>query len=139
MTTSIRPVGHHLVVRPVQLPRKSEGGIIINFKGSEAEKLQRAGRMVGQVEAIGPQCWKAHASALVDLPDALKGEALEPWCKVGDWVVYSRHAGKFIKEPTIPLAEQEDSELYVINDDDIIAVLPPQSEWKMTPTELVGF
>lgn len=127
-----------MVVRPVQLPRKSEGGIIINFRGTEEEKLQRSGRMIGKVEAIGPQCWKAHAASLVDV--TRQGEkALEPWCEVGDWVLYSRYAGKFIKDPTIPLEEQEDAELYVINDDDVIAVLPPQSEWKMSPAELVGF
>ena len=139
MTTSIRPVGHHLVVRPATLPQKSEGGIIINVEGSEWNKLERAGRMVGKVEAIGPQCWKAHAATLVDLPAALKDDAMGPWCAVGDWVMYSRHAGKFVKDPLIPMEDQDNAELYVIKDDDVIAVFPPQSEWKMTPTELAGF
>ena len=95
--------------------------------------------MIGEVLAIGPQCWKAHAAALIDLPDALKQDAMEPWCSVGDWVLYSRHAGKFVNDPLVPLEEQEDSELYVINDDDVIAILPPQDQWKMTAAEVVGF
>jgi hypothetical protein len=93
--------------------------------------------MAGVIVELGSQCWSAHAASLLDLPEGLRD--LEPWCKVGDTVLYSRHAGKFVRDPLVPVEDQEGAELYVINDDDVIAVLPPQSEWKLNPMELFGF
>lgn len=123
-----------MVVEPVKLPEKSKGGIVINVEGTMNERLERAGRMLGVVQAIGPQCWKAHAASLADVVEE-RDPALGPWCQVGDTVMYARHAGKFMFDPM-----QEDMrELYVVNDDDIIAVLPPQSEWVLDVTDIVTF
>lgn len=126
---SIEPVGHNLVVEPVKLPEKSKGGIIVVLSGSTQEKLDKAGRMIGVILATGPQCWAAHAANLND--DNLvrrKGpEILANWAKVGDTILYSRHAGKYCFDPMDP--EDDQRELYLIHDDDVLAKLPPQSEW----------
>lgn len=126
--TSINPCGHHLVVEPVKLPEKSRGGIILRTDGSMQEKLDRAGRMIGVILATGPQCWKAHVAALDHLLTEFD-KARAPWAKVGDTVLYSRHAGKFVFDPMD--VEADKRELYLIHDDDVLAKLPPQSEWSL--------
>ena len=131
MTTVIKPCGHHLVVEPMKLPEKSAGGIIINFEGTQFEKLERAGRMVGVIEAIGPQCWKAHAAALADCPTADVSTRAD-WAVVGETVLYSRHAGKFMFDPI------SGAEMYLIHDEDVLAILPPQEEWAENLLDLVG-
>lgn len=126
--TSIVPCGHHLVVEPIKLPEKSKGGIILTIDGGQQEKLEKAGRMIGIILALGPQCWKAHAAAL----DHILGEsspARDAWAKVGDTVLYARHAGKFVYDPMD--AEDTKRELYLIHDDDVLAQLPPQAEWSL--------
>lgn len=127
-TTSIVPCGHHLVVEPIKLPEKSKGGIILTIEGSESEKLEKGGRMIGTILAIGPQCWKAHAAALDHILDS-RSPARDAWAAVGDTVLYARHAGKFCFDPTDDAATKRD--LYLIHDDDVLAKLPPQSEWSL--------
>jgi co-chaperonin GroES (HSP10) len=133
LPTSVRPVGHHLVIEPVALPRESEGGIIINLEGTEFEKVEAAGRMIGTVLAVGPQCWKAHEAGIDHILEA-RDPAREPWVSVGDIIIYSRYAGKFVRDPMF----EDKREVYVINDDDVVAVLPPQSEWAISLHEIVG-
>lgn len=141
--TTLRPVGHHLVIEPITLPEKSKGGIIIQHAGTDWDKLSKASRQLGTVLAIGNQCWKAHAVGLLDLVEA-RDPALEPWCKVGDLIFYSRHAGKFMFDPIMrketPIDGQSDlKELYVINDDDVIAVLPPLEEWTVDALDVMTY
>jgi co-chaperonin GroES (HSP10) len=141
--TTLTPVGHHLVIEPISLPEKSTGGIIIQHAGTNWDKLAKASRQLGTVLAIGPQCWKAHASGLAHYVDS-RDPALEAWCKVGDLIFYSRHAGKFMFDPIVrkenPLEGQSDlKELYVINDDDVIAVLPPMAEWTVDALDVMTY
>lgn len=132
--TSIVPCGHHLVVEPVKLPEKSKGGIILTIEGSETERLEKAGRMIGTILAVGPQCWKAHAAALDHMLRGPKDPAGRAWAQVGDTVLYSRHAGKYVFDPMDP--EDTKRELYLIHDDDVLATLPPQSEWSLEYSEI---
>lgn len=123
-STSIKPAGHHLVVAPVKLPEKSKGGIIVNLEGSQWERLEKAGRMIGVVIAIGPQAWKAHAANLAGYGES--GSTMyDDWAKVGDTILYSRHAGKYVFDPM----DVEKRELYLIHDEDVLAALPDQADW----------
>lgn len=128
MTCNVKPVGHHLVVEPIEFENETESGIIIAVEGSHQEKLEKATRMLGRVVAIGPQAFKAHAAALEGWPAEVQAD----WCKVDDMIMYARHAGKFIKDPI------EGTEYYLIHDEDVKAVLPPLSEWKLDQTEIVA-
>lgn len=133
MTTSIRPAGHHLLVRPVEVERETKSGIILSVEGSMVEKLEKAGRMLGEVVAIGPQAWLAHAAGLADYVHTYGagGESLKPWAEVGDMILYSKHAGKFVFDPI------SGEELYLIHDEDVLAGLPPKSEWKIDLMDLM--
>ncbi len=124
MLTSIRPCGHHVVVQPVTLKTETESGIVLVVDGGQQEKLEKAGRMLGTLVAVGPQAWVAHSVALE------RGK--EPWAEVGDTVLYSRHSGKFVQDPMTK------EEMYVLADDGILAVLPPQEEWNIDVFDLVG-
>jgi co-chaperonin GroES (HSP10) len=125
--TSIKPAGHHLVVAPVEVENETKSGIIVVVKGSMLERLEKAGRMIGEVLAIGPQCWLAHAAALEHYAEP---ESLGPWAKVGEMVIYSKHAGKFIFDPI------SGDEVYLIHDEDVLATLPPQADWKVDVADL---
>ena len=51
------------------------------------------------------------------------------WAAVGDTIMYSRYSGKGVYDP---LTGQE---YYLIHDEDVLAVLPPHTEWKWNPAE----
>lgn len=125
--TSIRPAGHHVVVKPLEVVNETPSGIIVTVKGSQLEKLEKAGRMIGEIMAVGPQCWKAHAAALGEGWDA---EVTADWALKGEMVLYSKHAGKFVFDPI------SGAEYYIIHDEDVLAVLPPQADWKVDVADL---
>ena len=89
----------------------------------------------GVLVAAGPQAWKAHAKAILDYlgstdPYARKpGDLLGDWAVIGDTVMYSRYAGKGVYDPLTG------EEYYLIHDEDVLAVLPPHTEWKWNPAE----
>jgi co-chaperonin GroES (HSP10) len=126
------------VVEPVKLPEKSKGGIILTIEGSQNERLEKAGRMIGIILAVGPQCWKAHAAALAhfydDRASTSEQDPLGPWAKVGDTVLYERHAGKYVFDPMD--AEDTKRELYLIHDDSVLARLPDQEDWSLDYSEI---
>lgn len=64
----------------------------------------------GTVAQIGPMAWK-HPDYGYGTPD------WQPWCKVGDTVMYGKYAGKVVKD-----TDTGDNYM-VINDDDIILVI----------------
>jgi hypothetical protein len=59
-------------------------------------------------------------------------------------IFYSRHAGKFMFDPiirkeTVIDGQSDLKELYVINDDDVIAVLPPMAEWTVDALDVMTY
>lgn len=56
----------------------------------------------GVVLAIGPDAWAEYA-------------ATEPWCKVGDKIVYARHAGYRVGDG--------DDTVLIVNDADVVTVI----------------
>lgn len=101
--------GHRLLVRADVVEEKSEGGIVIPMD----ERKERTAVQRGVVVDVGSQCWKAFRE--VDEDGAEHNG--EPWAKVGDYVFFARHAGKFIKDPVTK------EEFLVLNDEDILGVI----------------
>lgn len=95
----IEVCGHRVLLRPKSQEKVSKGGIVIPDKILEQERLATT---VGEVVSIGPTAW-----------DDFGGD---PWCQVGQWVVYAKYGGKFIKDPSTG------EEFVVVNDEDIIAI-----------------
>ena len=97
--SGIRPVGHILLVLPLEVEKKTAAGIIV------ATDSQSRREEMGQTEA-----------EVIALGSTAYGDQPEPWCKVGDRVVFARYAGTERKG--------SDDRMYrLINDLDVKGVL----------------
>lgn len=108
--SSLELVGHRLAVRVDEVETKSEGGIIM-YATEKDQQMDLVAKQTGIVTSIGPECWKAYR-VLADNGCEVNGR---PWVKVGDRVLFSKYASKFIEDP-------ETSEVFaLLNDSDVIA------------------
>jgi co-chaperonin GroES (HSP10) len=128
---AIRPCGHKILVAPLEWEKETEWGFALTpTENSETARLEKAGRMYGTLVAVGPQAWKAHAASIAKgglCKD--RDPILSDWAQIGDTVMYSRYAGKNVYDPN------DGTEFYLINDEDVLAVLPPKEEWVWNPAE----
>ena len=99
--------GYRLLVKPKEIERVSEGGIIISVEGTNEDRLEQAGNQWGTVVSIGHTCWKGGPNDIVQ----------DPWCDVGDDIIYSKHAGRFVYDP------YTNEQFLVINDDDVHCIV----------------
>ena len=95
--------GYRILVDIDPIETVSKGGIFL----VQDEKLEAAGQQFGTVVSIGHTCWTQ-----------ADGSKLEPWCKLGDRILFARHAGRFVYDP-----ENREKEFMIMNDTDIIAVI----------------
>ena len=101
----IKVCGHRVLVRPytkelfdpVYAAAKAAGLQVV----LDNEKRVSASVDKGEVLSIGPSCW----------PDQ------EPWCKVGDIIVWAKHAHKLVED------QMTSEELGILNDEDVVAVI----------------
>lgn len=100
----ITPSGHKILVKPEEVETQSAGGIIY---GNFDEKMEKAGIYQGTLVAYGNQAWKAFSTEFDG----------KPWAEVGDYVFYSRYAGKILVDP------MDGAEYMIMNDEDILAVV----------------
>jgi co-chaperonin GroES (HSP10) len=111
---AIEAVGIRLTIRPDKVV------------DSEAEKTKQLAEKAGFVlpekikddlesEAIREQASVDQGTVLGIGPVAFRDFGGESWCKVGDYIAYARHAGKFVKDP------DTGENILVINDEDVVA------------------
>lgn len=82
----------------------------------EEKKASSFGLVIPDIEDAQRNRLAVDSGVVVDMgPEAFKAYGGEPWCKVGDHIVYARYAGRRI-------LEGEDS-ILVINDEDVVAKL----------------
>lgn len=99
MSAGIRPVGHVVLVLPLEVEEKTASGIIV----TRADEVRR--EQMGQTEA-----------EVIAIGNTAYSDQPAPWCKVGDRVVFARYAGTERKGA--------DERMYrLINDLDVKAVL----------------
>lgn len=108
----IKVRGFRVVVKPDPVTKETEAGIIV----STDEKLEKTGIQRGVLVAIGADAWKAYRK----IDENGKEVNGEQWANVGDYVLFSRHAGRFVYDP---FEDDERNEYMIMNDDDILAVL----------------
>jgi chaperonin GroES len=95
----IRPVGHVVLVLPLEVEEVSKGGIIMST-GSQTRREE-----MGQTEAV-----------VIALGNTAYKDQMEAWCAVGDRVVFARYSGTERKGA--------DGKMYrLINDLDVKGVL----------------
>lgn len=92
---------------------------------SEAEKTKELAAKAGIVlhdrtkEDLDNEVTRAQASVDQGIVLSMGTTAFsgEPWCQVGDYIAYARHAGKWVKDP------DTDENVLVINDEDVICLI----------------
>lgn len=98
---NIRPTGWSLAVRLYTKPQKV-GNLYVPDGYHEEQKYKN---FVGLVVAAADGVYK----------DEVRYKDTGPWCKVGDWVYFPRHAGYQISFRGMPV--------YILNDDVISGIL----------------
>ena len=77
------------------------------------QKQEKIGTAEGKIVAIGNMAWKDP-----ELGYGLDG--WEPWAEVGDRILFTRYAGKFVQDPSV---QGEEGEFYIINDVDMQCIV----------------
>ena len=95
------PTGYRLLVLPYAGPKKTKGGIILSDTTQETIQMTT---VCGLVLKMGDLCY-------ADDKKFPKG----PWCKMNDWIIFSRYAGSRFKI--------DGGEVRVLNDDEVIATI----------------
>jgi co-chaperonin GroES (HSP10) len=101
--------GWRLLIRPVPNAKKTRGGIIIPDQTLDVVDMLRC---VGRVVTVGPLAYTQ--------PDMLVNGNVDPWCKVGDYVLYPRYAGAKFSYGGV--------KFLILNDDEIMAVIGDPSK-----------
>jgi len=101
-------------VKPDEVVKKTESGIVL----AGDEKLKKTGMQRGVIVSVGPTAWEAYRTLNHDGQEK-NGKA---WAKVGDYVIFSRHAGRFIYDP-FEDEEDDKNEYLIMNDEDILVVI----------------
>ncbi len=95
-----QPSGWRLLVLPFTPKEKTKGGIIY---AQESLDKARIATNCGYVIKMGDLCY------------ADKDKFKEPWCKLGDWVIFARYAGS-----RLPI---EGGEVRLLNDDEVLGTI----------------
>jgi co-chaperonin GroES (HSP10) len=98
-TSGMNPAGHRILIKPQEIKKVSAGGIILSTESS-GEREQMA-NTTGVVVAMGDTCYH-------DKPN--------PWCKVGDKVIFAKYAG-------LLYLGKDGMQYRMINDEDITGTL----------------
>ncbi len=95
----IRVKGYRLLVKPDIVDLTTPAGLVLAVD----KKLEQASQVRGYVHSVGERCWEGH----------------EPYAQVGDYIIFSRYAGKVV--------EDVDGEQFIIlNDEDVLGTLDPK-------------
>lgn len=99
---NLTPAGWRILIDPDYKDRVDLGdGRFIQIV--EPERLGIAGVTKGQVVAMGPDCYRGNRFT-------------NPWCKLGDVVLYAKHGGVIIVEPDTK------KKFVILNDEDILGI-----------------
>ena len=109
----INPTGHRVLIKPDKVEKTTSSGIILSID----EKLEKGGVQRGLLVDHGPQAWKAFSNNFTG----------DPWAKKGDYIYFSRYAGKFVQDPADP-----ETEYMIMNDEDILGIITDEVPNYMT-------
>jgi co-chaperonin GroES (HSP10) len=105
--------GYRILLEVDSVQEEITEGSLKGFQMIHNEKdkrIENSGQQTGKVLGIGATCWT----------DAT-GNPMVRWCEVGDKILFSKHAARFIYTPGEDDVAPE--EYAVINDTDVIAVV----------------
>ena len=95
------PTGYRMLILPYAGPKKTKGGILLSDTTQETIQMTT---VCGLVLKMGNLCYRDKEKF-----------PLGSWCKLNDWVIFSRYAGSRFKI--------EGGEVRVLNDHEIISTI----------------
>ena len=95
------PTGYRILVLPYAGPKKTKGGLWLSDTTQETIQMTT---VCGLVLKMGDLCYN-------DKDKFSNG----PWCKLNEWIIFSRYAGSRFKI--------DGGEVRVLNDDEVIATI----------------
>ena len=95
------PTGYRMLILPYAGPKKTKGGILLSDTTQETIQMTT---VCGLVLKMGNLCYRDKEKF-----------PLGSWCKLNDWVIFSRYAGSRFKI--------EGGEVRVLNNDEIISTI----------------
>jgi co-chaperonin GroES (HSP10) len=95
------PTGYRILVLPFAGPKKTKGGLWLSDTTQETIQMTT---VCGLVLKMGDLCYH-------DKDKFPKG----PWCKLNEWIIFSRYAGSRFKI--------DGGEVRVLNDDEVISTI----------------
>jgi co-chaperonin GroES (HSP10) len=108
----IEPAGHRLVVKAFKLAEVDKVYETAMAAGLEIVRAnqKREDQSVdkGTVLAIGPTAWKDFGG--------------EPWCKVGDTILFAKFSPKWVEDP------ETKEQVAILNDEDVVAVIKEKKD-----------
>ena len=94
------------MIRPIDMEKVTKGGIVIPDSIADRAKAETT---EGHVAALGPTAYASHDG--------------EPWCKVGDKVLYPKYGANIrVKDPDTGI------EYIMINDDDVLCIVTEEED-----------
>lgn len=106
--------GHRVLIKPdpvkeqIEVPKALKDTGFDVVKPADLEKREEAATEIGTVIGIGNTAFRAFDGS---------DPNWEPWCKVGDRVLFTRYSGKMITDPVTK------EKFFVINDEDVQAIV----------------
>jgi co-chaperonin GroES (HSP10) len=111
---TLRAKGHRILVKP-DYEEVTKGGIVL----AQSDRQGIAAVESGVVCDVGPTAWIAYDRYT---PDGKMNPYWEPWCKVGDRIIYGKYGGKIVEDPETKV------KYIVINDQDVLTVVEKKDE-----------
>ena len=99
-----KPTGHRILIKTLDVANKTNMGIYLPSKSVEDH---RAIASIGKVIELGNDAYN-------------RDDMSAPWCNVGDYVMFGKYSGHRFKFGQ--------AELRIMNDDEILGVVPDVSE-----------
>lgn len=107
----MKPLGHRVLLKPLDLEQKTESGIVLHY--GPDQKLKERMQQLAKVVDIGPDAYLAFRKIDQDGKE-VNGK---PWCDIGDLVYCARMAASHFMDP------YTGKEWMLVNDEDIQLVL----------------
>ena len=98
----LKTPGHRVLIKPDQVQLEKKVGSIV-IPDIDGKRAKQAAGVTGVVVEIGDTCWKEFGG--------------EPWCQVGDRVLYAKYAGVSIED------DNHEQQYVILNDEDILSVI----------------
>lgn len=105
---TIVPLGYRVLVAPDEIEETSKGGIVL---AKDLINKEQGAQVVGTVLDIGADCWADTAG--------------EPWCKVGDRVIFAKYTGMKIWDS---VEGKYRNDMLLLNDTDLTARITEEEE-----------